>query len=195
MDYIVRGNNVVVTDALREYVEKRLAKLERYLISNDTSEAHVSLTVQGNKDQHKVEVTIPFPGLLLRAEDQGEDMYASIDLVVEKLERQVRKYKTRIHRKARQEGSLRSQYMEEALAAYSSVAATAVEEEWDSSSLADVEIVRTKRFQFKPMGMDEAVLQMDMLSHNFFVFENAETDEVNVVYRRKDGKYGLIAPE
>lgn len=194
MNYIVRGNNIVVTDALREYVEKRLAKLERYFEGNETTEAHVSLTVQGNKDEHKVEVTIPFPGLLLRAEDHGDDMYASIDLVVEKLERQIRKYKTRIHRKARQEGSLRSQYIEEALAAYSTVA-TALEEDWELDTNPDFQIVRTKRFQFKPMVTDEALLQMDMLGHNFFVFENADTDEINVIYRRKDGRYGLITPE
>lgn len=190
MNYIVRGNNIEVTDALKEYVEKRLARIERYFEETKSTDAHVSLTVH-NKDEHKIEVTIPFPGLLLRAEDVSEDMYASIDLVVDKLERQIRKYKTRLHRKSRQEGSLRTQYLEDALASFAAAAPALEKDEEDH----EFQIVKTKRFHFKPMVADEAVLQMDMLGHNFFVFENAHTEEVNVIYRRKDGKYGLIAPE
>lgn len=185
MNFIVRGENIEVTNALRDYVEKKLSRVKKYFHSTEQVDAHISLEVL--KDGHKVEVTINFPNLLVRGEEKSEDMYASIDLVVEKLERQIRKYKTKMNRKSRQaENNLRSQWEN----AYLSAAATAVLEEEDQ-----IEIVRTKRFNFKPMDAEEAVLQMEMLGHNFFVFQNADTHETNVVYRRKDGKYGLITPD
>lgn len=186
MKFHVRGSNIEVTDALRDYVEKKLSRLKRYFHSTDQTDAHISLTVL--KDGHKVEVTIGFPNYMVRAEEQTEDMYASIDLVLQKLERQIRKYKTKVNRKSRQaENHLRSQ-LEEAVNA--TAASTAVLEEED-----EIEIVRTKRFNLKPMDVEEAILQMEMLGHNFFVFSQADTQEVSVVYRRKDGKYGVISPE
>ncbi|WP_054951237.1 ribosome hibernation-promoting factor, HPF/YfiA family [Numidum massiliense] len=183
MEYNIRGNNIEVTDALRDYVEKKLSRIEKYFTTAPTSPANVALTVL--KDIHKVEVTIPFPGVMLRAEESNTDMYASIDLVVEKLERQIRKYKTRVNRKARQNGSLRTLFK----------ANGQVDPAVDENDEAGFEVVRTKRFTFKPMDVEEAILQMDMLGHNFFVFSNADTREVNVVYKRKDGRYGLIEPE
>lgn len=186
MNYIVRGENVEVTDALRDYVEKKLSRLEKYFHNTDETTAHVSLGLR--KDGHKVEVTIPFPQLLVRAEEKTSDMYAAIDLVVEKLERQIHKYKTKVNRKSRLvEQNLRTQWNE----VFASAAATAVEEEEDS----EIEIVRNKRFNLKPMDPEEAVMQMEMLGHNFFVFSDADTGDTSVVYRRKDGKYGLITTE
>ncbi|AQS57085.1 MAG: ribosome-associated translation inhibitor RaiA [Novibacillus thermophilus] len=188
MQYNIRGHNIEVTAALRDYVEKKLSRVEKYFNTAPTAPANVSLSVL--KDEHTVEVTIPFPGVLLRAEETSGDMYASIDLVVEKLERQIRKYKTRVNRKARQNGSLRTLFKENGLNGSPPSAVDA--EETDES---EFEIVRTKRFTLKPMDVEEAILQMDMLGHNFFVFSNSSTNEVNVVYKRKDGRYGLIEPE
>lgn len=179
MKFTIRGENVSVTDALREYIEKKISKLERYFDSPTNSEVHVNLKVYN--DTQAIEVTIPMKSLLLRAEEQHADMYAAIDLVVEKLERQVRKYKTRVNRKARQNGGVRQMF--------SAAVETKMEED------DDFQVVRTKRFSLKPMDVTEAILQMDMLGHNFFVFSDAETSNTNVVYRRKDGKYGLIEPE
>ncbi|MBN2907992.1 ribosome-associated translation inhibitor RaiA [Polycladomyces sp. WAk] len=182
MNYVIRGNNLEVTEALRNFVEKKISRLEKYFDTPPSADAHIALSVI--RDDHKVEVTIPFPGVLVRAEEKSADMYASIDLVVEKLERQIRKYKTKVNRKVRQEGSLRSQLVENGNT---------------STALVDDEeepvVVRTKRFHLKPMDVEEAIMQMEMLGHNFFVFTNADTDEINVVYRRKDGRYGLIEPE
>jgi putative sigma-54 modulation protein len=185
MRYVIRGHNLEVTDALHEFVERKLSRLERYFEDVGETEAHAVLAVI--KDQHRVEVTIPFPGVIVRAEESSEDMYASVDLVVEKLERQIRKYKTRINRKARQDVSFRSGYKEHAREMVAAPVAVQDEEELD--------LVRTKRFEFKPMDAEEAMLQMDMLGHNFFVFTNAASNQVNVIYKRKDGKYGLIEPE
>lgn len=180
----VRGNNIDVTEALRDFVEKKVSRLEKYFDDASSAQANVALSVQ--RDEHKVEVTIPFPRLLVRAEETSEDMYASVDLVVQKLERQIRKYKTRVNRKARQNGSLRSHHMN---------GTTVVEEKDETGWNEEPPIVRTKRFNLKPMDIAEAVLQMDLLGHNFFVFTNSVTNRVNVVYKRKDGQYGLIEPE
>ncbi|MDN4593777.1 ribosome hibernation-promoting factor, HPF/YfiA family [Polycladomyces subterraneus] len=183
MNYVIRGNNLEVTDALRSFIEKKISRLEKYFNTPPSADAHISLSVI--RDDHKVEVTIPFPGVLVRAEEKSADMYASIDLVVEKLERQIRKYKTKINRKLRQEGSLRSQLVENENTTNAFV----------NGEDVPIEVVRTKRFHLKPMDVEEAIMQMELLGHHFFVFSNAETDKVNVVYRRKDGRYGLIEPE
>ncbi|MFC6346973.1 ribosome hibernation-promoting factor, HPF/YfiA family [Vagococcus carniphilus] len=178
--YNVRGENIEVTQAIREYVEKKIGKLERYFTNVPESTAHVNLKVYSDKTA-KVEVTIPLPYLVLRAEETSPDLYASIDLVVDKLERQIRKYKTKINRKSRE-------------TALDTAAATAIieTEAADVHEEPDLEIVRTKRLSLKPMDSEEAVLQMNMLGHNFFIFEDAETNGTSIVYRRKDGKYGLI---
>lgn len=173
MRILVRGKNFEVTNALRQQAEKKISKLERYL--GQDPEAQVTLSVEGAS--HVVEVTIRLNGLILRAEEATNDMYASIDLVIDKLERQIRKYKTKLDRKIKQQGlkDLIAKYPED------------VDEE--------PKLMRTKRFPIKPMQVEEAIMQMNMVGHSFFVFSNADTEDVNVVYLRKDGNYGLIEPE
>lgn len=178
MMYNIRGQRFQVTDALRDYVEKKLSRLERYFETPVASEINVTLSV--TKGQHTVEVTIPLVGVMLRAEEKSEDMYASIDVVVDKLERQIRKHKTKVNRKFRQGSGVRALFREEG-------SAVSVLDEED-----ELELVRTKRFTLKPMDVEEAILQMNMVGHNFFVFANSDSKEVNVVYKRSDGKYGLI---
>lgn len=168
-----RGKNIEVTNALREQAEKKLSKLDRYL--DQETEAQVTFSVEG--DSHVVEVTIRLNGYILRAEEATTDMYASIDLVVDKLERQIRKYKTKLERKYKTQG-------------LKEFVAPSPQEPDDEPKL-----VRTKRFPIKPMGVEEAIMQMNMLGHSFFVFSNADTEDTNVIYRRKDGNYGLIEPE
>lgn len=173
--YNIRGENIEVTEAIRNYVEKKISKLEKYFTDVPNAIAHVNLKVYSEKTA-KVEVTIPLPYLVLRAEETSIDLYGSIDLVVDKLERQVRKYKTKINRKSREKG-------------FDFIAVNPHEEEPEEHGL---EIVRTKHLNLKPMDSEEAVLQMNMLGHEFFIYEDAETGDTNIVYRRKDGKYGLI---
>lgn len=180
----IRGENIEVTDAIRAYVEKRVSKLERYFDKERSPEAtaHVNLKVYSDKNA-KVEVTIPLPYIVLRAEETSHDLYASIDLVVDKLERQIRKFKTRINRKQRE------------VAVDTQTAAVFLNGQAEAETEAkehELEIVRTKRLSLKPMDSEEAVLQMNMLGHNFFIFEDAETNGTSIVYSRKDGKYGLI---
>ena len=179
MKFDIRGKNIELTDALKDYTTKRLSKLEKYI--EDVKEAQVALSV--GAEGHKVEVTIPLNGIILRGEDCTDDMYSSIDLVVEKLEKQIKKYKTRLYRNNRGAG-LKKALREEAI------------EELDKGKPAEkFNIVRTKRFALKPMDEEEAIMQMNLLGHNFFVFFNSGTEEVNVVYKRKDKGYGLIEPE
>lgn len=176
--YNVRGENIEVTEAIRNYVEKKVGKLERYFDNVPDATAHVNLKVYTEKTA-KVEVTIPLPYLVLRAEETSPDLYASVDLVVDKLERQIRKFKTKINRRTRETALINQ-------APVFTLGESADEE------AAETDIVRTKRLSLKPMDSEEAVLQMNMLGHNFFIFEDAETNGISIVYRRKDGKYGLI---
>lgn len=176
LKFNIRGENVEVTESIRDYVIKRISKLEKFFENNVEANAHVNLKVYPNKT-FKVEVTIPLPYLTLRAEETSSDMYGSIDLVTDKLERQIRKYKTKVNRKSREKGYKNMDFVPD------------VEDEPVSD---DLKIVRTKQISLKPMDPEEAVLQMDMLGHDFFVFEDAETNGTSVVYRRKDGRYGLI---
>lgn len=184
MNFTIRGQNMIPTDALKEYATKKIGRLERYFETASASDAIVTLSVIRN--MQSVEVTIPLPGVLLRAEERSDDMYASIDLVTEKLERQIRKHKTKANRKFRRDGSralFRDSYD-------GSTAVRHLDEDDDQ-----LELVRTKRFTLKPMDVEEAILQMNMVGHNFFVFANSDSKEVNVVYKRNDGKYGLIEPD
>lgn len=176
LKFNIRGENVEVTESIRDYVIKRISKLEKFFEDNVEANAHVNLKVYPNKT-FKVEVTIPLPYLTLRAEETSSDMYGSIDLVTDKLERQIRKYKTKVNRKSREKSYKNMDFVPD------------VEDEPVSD---DLKIVRTKQISLKPMDPEEAVLQMDMLGHDFFVFEDAETNGTSVVYRRKDGRYGLI---
>jgi putative sigma-54 modulation protein len=180
MKYTIRGKNIEVTEALHDYVQKKLGRLEKYFEAPPISDVNVTLSVV--RDMQSVEVTIPLPGVMLRAEVKGSDMYASIDLVTEKLERQIRKLKTKANRKIREAGGMRTFREEPNL--------PDMHDEEDP-----FELVRTKRFTLKPMNVEEAILQMNLIGHNFFVFSNSDASEsVNVVYKRNDGKYGLIEP-
>jgi len=180
MKYNVRGENIEVTPAIKEYVEKKIAKLERYFTETPDANVHVNLKVYNDK-QAKVEVTIPMPHLVLRAEETHHDMYAAIDLITDKLERQIRKHKTKVNRKFREKGNVNAFFT-----TFEDQGAVAVEED------TDLEVVRQKSFDLKPMDSEEAILQMNLLGHNFYVFMNAESNRTNVVYKRKDGRYGLI---
>lgn len=178
LNYNIRAENFEVTDAIRGYVEKKISKLERYF--DDIPEANVNVKMKTYSDKTaKVEVTIPLPRLVLRAEEASEDLYASIDLVSDKLERQIRKHKTKIHRRSRK-GS-------------ESVKTETVHPTDEHE--ADFDIVRTKQFQLKPMNSEEAVLQMNMLGHDFFIYNDADSETTNIVYKRRDGKFGLIETE
>lgn len=174
----IRGINIEVTPAIREYVEKKLSKLERYFDNTDLLEAKVNLKV--NSGTQKVEVTIPMKQMVLRAEERNTDVYAAMDLVIDKLERQVRKHKTKVNRKMREDSYSR----EFVVIPKDEPGEVEVEEE--------LEIVRTKTVALKPMDVEEAILQMNMLGHSFYVFKNADSNLSNVVYVRDDGKYGLI---
>jgi len=190
MKYNIRGENVEATEAIKNYVEKKVGKLEKYFDSPVNSEVHVNLSVHNNES--KIEVTIPMKNLLLRAEESHTDLYAAIDLVVTKLERQIKKHKTKVNRRSRQSGDA----PKHAFAALEneSAAGAVVAADEDEEDLSSFEIVRNKRFDLKPMDSDEAILQMDMLGHSFFVYTNSVTGDTNVVYKRKDGRYGLIEP-
>ncbi|CAM3979276.1 ribosome hibernation-promoting factor, HPF/YfiA family [Mesobacillus zeae] len=178
MNYNIRGENIEVTPAIREYIEKKVAKLERYFTETPNASVNVNLKVYQDK-KSKVEITIPMKNLVLRAEEIHEDMYAAIDLITDKLERQIRKHKTKVNRKFRASDSIKE------TAPIFTEAVPFEEEE-------ELELVRTKRFDLKPMDSEEAILQMNMLGHSFYVFHNADTNHTNVVYKRKDGRYGLI---
>lgn len=179
LNYHIRGENIEVTDAIRSYVEKKVGKLEKYFDKAPDATTHTNLKVYPNKTA-KAEVTIPLPHIVLRAEEVTDDLYASIDLVVDKLERQIRKFKTKLNRKTR------GKTVPEKVTDLPSL------EEKKDENEPEFDIVRTKRFSLKPMDSEEAVLQMNLLGHNFFIFEDAETNGTSIVYRRKDGKYGLL---
>ncbi|HED24389.1 MAG TPA: ribosome-associated translation inhibitor RaiA [Firmicutes bacterium] len=179
MNINVRGKNIEATPALVDYAYKKLSKLEKHF--DKSTDVQVVLSVI--KEEHIVEVTMSLNGLILRGEEATGDMYASIDMVVDKLERQVRKYKTRLNK---------SRYKRGVRVISEKHAAVEAEER---AGEEEPKVVRTKRFPLKPMSVEEAILQMDLLGHNFFVFTNADSETINVVYRRKDGNYGLIEPE
>lgn len=174
MNYIISGKNIEITEALKEKVIKKLGKLDKFF--NPETEAQITMSVQ--KNRQILEVTIPFNGIMIRAEVAENDMYASIDKVVDIVERQIRKNKTRLEKRFHANAfKVENGFTPE------------VEEEHE------FKIMRTKRFSIKPMTTEEAILQMNLIGHEFFMFSNAETKQVNVVYRRKDGNYGLIEPD
>ena len=179
MRFIISGKNLNVTDGLRTAIQGKFGKLERYF----TPETEIQVTLSVEKERHTIEVTIPMKGTIIRAEQTTDDMYISIDAVEDVIERQLRKYKDRLISHKQASKSLNQEFID------------AREEELSEDS-DDIKIVRTKRFALKPMDPEEACIQMELLGHNFFVFSNAETDEVNVVYKRKKkNTYGLIEPE
>lgn len=174
MRFIITGRNIEVTSGLREAVEDKLGKLDRFFAP--ATEATVRLSVQ--KEIQKIEVTIPVKGHIIRAEESSTDMYVSIDLVEEILERQLKKYKNKLIDKKQNAPSFSEAFIEE-----------------ENPYEDHIEIVKSKKFAVKPMDSEEACVQMELLGHSFYVFLNADTDEVNVVYKRKGGSYGLIEPE
>ena len=174
MKFIIVGRNLEVTPALKSAVEDKIGKLAKYF--NPDTEVHVTLSVE--KERQKIEVTIPVKGNIIRSEQVSSDMYVSIDLVEEIIERQLRKYKTKIVDKqqtaeAFSQMNVENNYMDD----------------------EEVKIVRSKKFDIKPMYPEDACIQMELLGHSFYVFINAETDQVSVVYKRKGDTYGLIEPE
>ncbi|OEH86772.1 ribosomal subunit interface protein [Desulfuribacillus stibiiarsenatis] len=181
MKYNLRGHNVEITDALKDYVEKKLGRIEKYFDTPPATDVQVTLRVL--RADHTVEVTLPLNGMIIRAEETSNDMYASIDLVGEKLERQIRKYKTRVNRRFENQG-IRNLFKD---------FAPTVDEKEEKDE--DFSVVKTKSFGVKPMVVEEAILQMNLIGHDFYVFLNAEEDAVNVVYKRRNGQYGLIKPE
>ncbi|HAA90154.1 MAG: Ribosomal subunit interface protein YfiA [Thermoanaerobacterales bacterium 50_218] len=177
MNITIRGKNIEVTDSLRNYVEKKLTRLNRYF--DHIREAQV--TFYQERGRYVVEVTIPLDSIILRGEEEsGENFYTAIDLVSEKLEKQIHRYRTKLYKRFRNKG-LKDLIIE-------------MEKEGKKEE-EEPRVVRTKRFAMKPMSVEEAILQMNLLGHDFFVFTNAETEQVNVVYRRRDGNYGLIEPD
>lgn len=181
MQIVVKGKNVEVTPALRSYAEKKVGKLEKYF---EQGEVTAQVMMRLERELHVVEVTLQVDALLLRGEERTADMYASIDGVLEKLERQIKKYKTRINRKLRLDAGPRGQETKPAVAPE----VRGEEEEFGR-------VIRTKRFPIKPMSVEEAIMHMELLGHDFFVFRNSTDEEINVVYRRADGNYGLIEPD
>ena len=174
MKYIIYGKNLEVTESLKQAVYDKFGKLDKFF----TPETEVQVTLSIQREEETVEATIPMKRNILRAEQTTKDMYASIDQVVDVLERMVRKYKTKISSHGKGVGTFNEDFLEE-----------------DVDNNETVKITRSKRFAIKPMDAEEACVQMELLGHSFFVFRNAETFEVNVVYRRKGGTYGLIEPE
>jgi putative sigma-54 modulation protein len=175
MRVIIAGKGMEVSDYLKEIVTKKVSKLQRYF--DEDTEAHITMSIQ--RSRHIVEVTIPFDGIVLRGEEATGDMYASIDGVLKKLEKQIHKHRTAL-KKRLHEGAF-------------------VGDDYDyQTELGDEKVpvvVRTKRFVVKPMDIEEAKMQMELLGHQFFVFRNAKTHEINVLYQRNDGDLGLIEPD
>ena len=184
MNFIISGKNIEVTPGLKDAIEQKLGKLERYF----TPETEINVTLSVEKGRQKIEVTIPVKGNIIRSEQTSDNMYVSIDLVEEVIERQLRKYKNKLV--ARSQGHPTSY-----TSTGNSFRKEFFETEDDAAEDDEIQIVRTKKFGIKPMFPEDACIQMDLLGHAFFVFCNAETDEVNVVYKRKNGTYGLIEPE
>ncbi|NLK09251.1 MAG: ribosome-associated translation inhibitor RaiA [Firmicutes bacterium] len=180
MRVIMKGKNLDITPALREYAQKKLSKLSKFFDEPREPLAEVVLGIE--RESHVAEITLQVGGLLIRGESKTPDMYASIDEATARIERQVRKYKTRFQRRNQGPG----------LGQLASDGGLAAAQNRQTESVPKV--VRTKRFAIKPMSVEEAILQMELLGHDFFVFANAETEEANVVYRRRSGDYGLIEP-
>ena len=174
MRITISGRNIELTEGLKQAVEEKLSKLEKFF--KPDTDVYVTLSVE--KDRQKIEVTIPAKGHVIRSEQVSSDMYVSIDLVEEVIERQLRKYRTKISAKKYAPAIFQDNFVEA-----------------DDAEDEEIKIVRTKRFGMKPMYPEDACIQMELSGHDFFVFRNAENDEVNVVYKRKGHTYGLIEPE
>lgn len=174
----VRGINIDVTPALKEYVEKKVVTItKQFKVVGD-----ISAVMRVEKGQHIVEITVPASGIVLRAQEKTKDMYSSIDLVIEKIERQIHKYKTRLMKRKY------SNFKDDVIMPPAASKAEEAEE-------GEFNIVRNKNYVLRPMNVQEAVMQMNLLNHDFFIYFDDETERVSVVYKRNDGDYGLISPE
>jgi putative sigma-54 modulation protein len=175
MKFTIIGKNIDVTPGLKSAVEEKIGKLEKYF----TPETNVNVTLTADKDRHKIEVTIPVKGKIIRSEQVSNDMYVSIDLVEEIIERQLKKYKSKLVNKHQTEiSNFKKEYVEN--------------EDFDDE---EIRIERVKKFDLKPMYVEDAAIQMELVGHAFFVFQNGDTGNVAVVYKRKGNSYGLIEPE
>lgn len=174
MRIMITGKNMELTEGLKAAVEDKLGKLEKYF----SPETDVFVTLSVEKERQKIEVTIPVKGNIIRSEQVSNDMYVSIDLVEEVIERQLKKYKKKIISKKQNVSSFRKEFIEK-----------------ESDADDEISIIRTKKFDVKPMYPEDACVQMELLGHNFFVFCNAETEQINVVYKRNGNTYGLMEPE
>ena len=172
MEILIRGTKLEVTDSMKGYVKEKLSKLDKYLVDQ---KAKATVLVKIHNYLQKIEVTIPLKTLILIAEEEQEDFYAAVDLVINKLERQIRKNKAKLQKREK------------------------VKKEFNLDDLIpieeDSEVVKRKKIEVKPMSSEEAILQMDLLGHDFYMYKDSDTDTVNVVYKRKDGGYGIIESE
>ena len=173
MKYNIRGEKIEITPAIKAYIEEKISKLDKYF--DDTSDMVASVVVKIRGNEQKMEITIPAHHYTLRSEESHSDLYAAIDLTVDKLERQIRKHKTKINSKVKH--NLIQNFD------------TTLEDEYEQD---DMIVLKRKQVEMKPMSEEEAILQMEMLGHSFFVFKNAETESICVLYIRKDGNYGII---
>lgn len=173
MKTTIRGAKIKVTDAIKAYTEEKIGKLDKYFDNPEEIMANILIKVKG-KDQ-TVEVTIPTKKFILRGEETNKDLYAAIDLVTDKLERQIRKNKTRIKKK------IDKNFID-----------FKIDFEVEKEEKNENKIVKRKNIEMKPMSEEEAILQLELLGHSFFVFKNVKTDEVDILYRRNDGDYGII---
>ena len=174
MKFNIVGKNIDVTPGLRSAVEDKIGKLEKYF----TPDTEIIVTLSKEKDRQKIEVTIPVKGNIIRSEQVSSDMYVSIDLVEEIIERQLKKYKNKLVDRKHGSDFFSQDYIEK-----------------DFMDEEEVRIIRSKKFDIKPMYPEDACVQMELLGHNFFVFNNAETDQICVVYKRKGNTYGMIEPD
>ena len=173
MEYLIRGEKIKVTDSIKNYIEEKLGRLNKYFDAPDSIKATALIKVKDNEEI--IEVTIPTTKFTLRAEEKNKDLYAAIDLVTDKLERQIRKNKTR----------LKAKYKKEVVPDFIFDFEVTEEENEDK-------IVQRKKIDVKPMDEEEAILQMELLGHDFYVFNNIDEECISVLYRRKDGNYGII---
>ncbi len=173
MEILVRGNKIDITDAMKDYVKEKLSKLDKYTLDNDIK---ATVLVKVRNYTQKVEVTIPLKTLMLRAEEESEDFYSAVDLVINKLERQIRKNKTKLKKKEK-----------------NGVKEFNIDDIIDLSE--EKEIVKRKKIDIKPMNLEEAILQMELLGHNFYMYKDSEIDKISLVYKRHDGGYGVIEAE
>ena len=175
MRITITGRNIELTPGIKEAVEEKLSKLEKYF--KPDTDVHVTLSVE--KERQKIEVTISVKGNIIRAEQVSNDMYASIDLVEDVIERQLKKYKRKLAEHKQASIAFNASFLDND----------------DYEEEEKITIFRSKKFEMKPMDAEEACVQMELLGHTFFAFRNSETDEINVVYKRKGNTYGLIEPE